>query len=93
MKLEVINSPFSEEQVKQLNEVLANLTSQQKIWLTGYLSATASLQGIEAQKEISFNTAPVASSPTAVKQITILYASQTGTAQGLAKNMVNNYEI
>lgn len=85
MKLEVINSPFSEEQVKQLNEVLVNLTSQQKIWLTGYLSATASLQGTEVQKEISFNTAPVASSPTAVKQITILYASQTGTAQGLAK--------
>lgn len=85
MKLEVINSPFSEEQVKQLNAVLVNLTTQQKIWLTGYLSATTTLQGAELQRDNSFNTAPVAVSPTATKQITVLYASQTGTAQGLAK--------
>ncbi len=90
MKLEVINSPFSEEQVKRLNEVLVNLTSQQKIWLTGYLSATTSLQGVEAQRENNVNIAPVASSPTATKHITILYASQTGTAQGLAKKYGEN---
>nr|WP_106780526.1 assimilatory sulfite reductase (NADPH) flavoprotein subunit [Lysinibacillus timonensis] len=86
MKLEVINSPFSEEQVNQLNKVLTTLTSPQKIWLTGYLSASASLQVVEApngtKSEVAFGEST--SSPVS-KQITILYGSQTGNAQKLAK--------
>ncbi|MEL3962048.1 assimilatory sulfite reductase (NADPH) flavoprotein subunit [Lysinibacillus endophyticus] len=89
MKLEVNNSPFNEEQVTKLNEVLASLTSQQKIWLTGYLSATAALEAIQVPVQTGQNvSAPVAlpvQEATKPKNITILFASQTGTAQGLAK--------
>lgn len=80
--LEVINSPFNEKQVKQLNEVLATLTPQQKIWLTGYLTASANIGVIEAPREMTQQA--VASSPIQ-KHVTILYASQSGNAQKLAE--------
>lgn len=80
--LEVINSPFNEKQVKQLNEVLATLTPQQKIWLTGYLTASANIVVIEAPREMTQQA--VASSPIQ-KHVTILYATQTGNAQKLAE--------
>ncbi|TSI03053.1 assimilatory sulfite reductase (NADPH) flavoprotein subunit [Lysinibacillus sp. BW-2-10] len=90
MKLEVNNSPFNEQQVTQLNELIRSLTTQQKIWLTGYLSAT-SLEinvGTVEQNQSSIAVVP-AQAPAAVqakaKDITVLFASQTGTAQGLAK--------
>ena len=38
MQLSVMNSPFTEEQTKELNRLLPTLTEQQKIWLCGYLS-------------------------------------------------------
>ena len=39
MQLEVMNSPFSQDQVELLNRLLPNLTEAQQIWLNGYLSA------------------------------------------------------
>lgn len=80
--LEVINSPFNEKQVKQLNEVLATLTPQQKIWLTGYLTASANIGVIEAPREM---TQQAVASSQIQKHVTILYASQTGNAQKLAE--------
>ncbi len=77
MKLQVINSPFNEEQVKLLNELLPQLTLEQKIWLNGYLSAPQATQ--EAVVETIPATAPI------TKTMTILYGSQTGNSQGLAE--------
>ncbi|MEK9199173.1 assimilatory sulfite reductase (NADPH) flavoprotein subunit [Ureibacillus sp. FSL E2-3493] len=88
MKLEVTNSPFTEQQVKQLNEVLANLTHNQKIWLTGYLSAAVSVQAGEVSTEGNqpvSNNAVISTPANVKKHITILYASQTGNAGGLSK--------
>jgi len=77
LKLQVINSPFNEEQVKLLNELLPQLTLEQKIWLNGYLSAPQATQ--EAVVETIPATAPI------TKTMTILYGSQTGNSQGLAE--------
>ncbi|MFJ7951192.1 assimilatory sulfite reductase (NADPH) flavoprotein subunit [Lysinibacillus sp. NPDC096418] len=78
MKLQVINSPFSEEQVKLLNELLPKLTVEQKYWLNGYLSAPqATIDRIV--EEGPPTVAPV------TKTVTILYGSQTGNSQGLAE--------
>ena len=82
--LEVINSPFNEKQVKQLNEVLATLTPQQKIWLTGYLTASAGIGVIEAPRR-NGSTSRCSTVPAIQKHVTILYASQTGNAQKLAE--------
>ena len=39
MALNILNSPFSEQQLKQINELYPTLTPYQKIWITGFLSA------------------------------------------------------
>jgi len=77
LKLQVINSPFNEEQVKLLNELLPQLTLEQKIWLNGYLSAP------QATQEAVVETIPAAAPNT--KTMTILYGSQTGNSQGLVE--------
>ncbi len=78
LKLHVINSPFNEEQVKLLNELLPKLTREQRIWLNGYLSAP--LATIDTIVE---ETKPTVKPFT--KTVTILYGSQTGNSQGLAE--------
>ncbi|KPN89411.1 assimilatory sulfite reductase (NADPH) flavoprotein subunit [Lysinibacillus sp. ZYM-1] len=78
MRLQVVNSPFNEEQVKLLNELLPKLTLEQKIWLNGYLSAP------QATQEAIVETIPEANQPI-TKTMTILYGSQTGNSQGLAE--------
>ncbi len=78
LKLQVINSPFNEEQVKLLNELLPKLTGEQRIWLNGYLSAPlATIDTIV--EEAKPTVKPI------TKTVTILYGSQTGNSQGLAE--------
>ncbi|MFJ8459014.1 assimilatory sulfite reductase (NADPH) flavoprotein subunit [Lysinibacillus xylanilyticus] len=78
MKLQVINSPFNEEQVKLLNELLPKLTGEQRIWLNGYLSAPlATIDAIVEEEKPTVK--PI------TKTVTILYGSQTGNSQGLAE--------
>ena len=89
MKLQVINSPFNEEQVKLLNELLPKLTSAQKIWLNGYLAAT-SVSDVIVEEVIEAGSTPTVAVPTAPLQtrtVTVLFASQTGNAQKLAQNI------
>ncbi|RFU68388.1 assimilatory sulfite reductase (NADPH) flavoprotein subunit [Bacillus sp. V59.32b] len=86
MQLQVMNSPFNQEQAELLNRLLPSLTESQKVWLSGYLAAsqTASVIGTP---EAPVAELPVASAgPTISKEVTILYGSQTGNCQGLAKN-------
>ncbi|AMB89962.1 sulfite reductase [NADPH] flavoprotein alpha-component [Bacillus altitudinis] len=89
MQLHVLNSPFSQEQAELLNQLLPTLTEQQKIWLTGYLSAQATLAGSEA-------VAPAPSAAASVqpvsKDVTVLYGSQTGNSEGLAKKTAQHLE-
>lgn len=80
MVLLVENSPFTEQQVKLLNELLPNLTDTQKIWLNGYLSAPGAT--IAQATEVLQAQAVVPQTITA----TILYASQTGNSQKLAES-------
>ncbi|MCY8077508.1 hypothetical protein, partial [Bacillus haynesii] len=39
MQLQVMNSPFNQEQAELLNRLLPTLTASQKAWLSGYLAA------------------------------------------------------
>lgn len=88
VKLQVINSPFNEEQVKLLNDLLPKLTSAQKIWLNGYLAATSASEVIV--EEIIDNGAPALpaqAAPQKTRTVTVLFASQTGNAQNLAQKL------
>lgn len=83
MQLQVMNSPFNQEQAELLNRLLPTLTESQKIWLSGYLSA----QSVSAQETAGAPAAAVsAEAPAVSKEVTVLYGSQTGNAQGLAEN-------
>ena len=77
MQLQVMNSPFNQEQAELLNRLLATLSEAQKVWLSGYLAA--SFQGTPAKE----SSAQIINQP-ASKEVTILYGSQSGNARGLA---------
>lgn len=86
LQLQVINSPFNQEQTELLNRLLPTLTESQKIWLNGYLSAsTAAVATTAGEPSLTTSlTEQQVATPT-TKDITILFGSQTGNAQSLAK--------
>ena len=88
LQLQVINSPFNQEQAELLNRLLPTFTESQKVWLSGYLagasSPLASVLGAPSQQ-----AAPEGANS---KEVTILYGSQTGNAQGLAKKASKTLE-
>lgn len=89
LQLHVLNSPFSQEQAELLNQLLPTLTDQQKIWLTGYLSAQATLAGSEV---VAPAPSAAASAQPVSKDVTVLYGSQTGNSEGLAKKTAQHLE-
>ncbi|MET1178773.1 assimilatory sulfite reductase (NADPH) flavoprotein subunit [Peribacillus simplex] len=90
MQLQVSNSPFNHEQAELLNSLLPSLTETQKVWLSGYLAASLSVSNMSSAD------APVleaqSSGKTVSKEVTILYGSQSGNAQGLAENAASKLE-
>ncbi|WP_404359517.1 assimilatory sulfite reductase (NADPH) flavoprotein subunit [Cytobacillus firmus] len=83
MQLQVMNSPFNQEQTELLNRLLPTLTETQSLWLSGYLAAiqSSTLQAAPAVEE----RPAAAPAPAIPKEVTILFGSQTGNAQNLAK--------
>ncbi|GGA47804.1 assimilatory sulfite reductase (NADPH) flavoprotein subunit [Paenibacillus physcomitrellae] len=104
MELLVTNSPFTQEQVELLNRLLPTLTDSQRIWLNGYLAALQGTGGQAASGTAALNTAgtpadllsgaasAVPASPAVPKEATVLFGSQTGNSQGLAKKLAQKLE-
>ena len=69
-------SPLSDEQQRQLNQVLSTLNTQQLAWVSGYLYGL-SQSGVQSVATSAAVAAPSGS-------LTILYGSQTGNAKGVA---------
>ncbi|WP_145381322.1 assimilatory sulfite reductase (NADPH) flavoprotein subunit [Staphylococcus cohnii] len=91
MNLSVINSPFDENQATQLNQIIQNLTIEQQVWLSGYL--TANLQSVTTKQETPSEVAQFVlnkeSTSNSERHITVLYGSETGNAQGLAEKLAD----
>lgn len=96
MNLSVTNSPFTEGQATQINELLQTLTPEQKVWLSGYLVANQQLTSGTSETQDSQVGAISKDTETMLQQneptiqpekraITLLYGSETGNAQGLAE--------
>ncbi|MDM5224742.1 assimilatory sulfite reductase (NADPH) flavoprotein subunit [Cytobacillus sp. NJ13] len=83
MQLQVMNSPFNQEQAELLNRLLPTLTETQSLWLSGYLAAIQS-SSLQAAPAVEERPAPAAVKAIP-KDVTILFGSQTGNAQNLAK--------
>ncbi|WP_071394001.1 assimilatory sulfite reductase (NADPH) flavoprotein subunit [Bacillus tuaregi] len=93
MQLQVLNSPFNQEQAELLNRLLPSLTESQKVWLSGFLAASQAQNHSGSQAAAALETleAPVSQSnaanvgKTITKEVTILFGSQSGNAKGLAE--------
>lgn len=68
-------APFSADDIDALNKVVARTTPTQRIWLTGFFAGFDAAHGAGAL--------PV-QQPKAKVPLTILYASESGNAEGLA---------
>ncbi len=95
LELQVMNSPFNQEQVELLNRLLPTLTETQRTWLSGFIAA---LQGTAAAAAVAAapqaNTLAAVSAPVApaTKEVTVLYGSQTGNGHGLSKKLSKKLE-
>ncbi|MGU5696050.1 assimilatory sulfite reductase (NADPH) flavoprotein subunit [Aeromonas allosaccharophila] len=69
-------SPLSDEQQRQLGQVLSTLNTQQLAWVSGYLYGLSQ----SGQQNVAASAAVAAPSGS----LTILYGSQTGNAKGVA---------
>ncbi|WP_256757966.1 assimilatory sulfite reductase (NADPH) flavoprotein subunit [Cohnella sp. WQ 127256] len=91
MELQVTNSPFNQEQIELLNRLLPSLADSQRIWLSGYLTA---LQG--AKSPVTSSATPLADVAATVqaapKEVTVLFGSQTGNCNRLAKKLTKELE-
>ncbi|ANS74272.1 sulfite reductase [NADPH] flavoprotein alpha-component [Paenibacillus yonginensis] len=103
MELLVTNSPFTQEQVELLNRLLPTLTDSQRIWLNGYLAALQGTEGdgasfapaLAAPGAPSRPNGAVSAAPAALevpKEAAVLFGSQTGNSQGLAKKLAQRLE-
>ncbi|WP_457983443.1 assimilatory sulfite reductase (NADPH) flavoprotein subunit [Bacillus paralicheniformis] len=86
MQLQVMNSPFNQEQAELLNRLLPTLTASQKAWLSGYLAAVQTADAAAALETLPAEAPAASPSQPVSKEVTILFGSQTGNAQGLAEN-------
>jgi sulfite reductase (NADPH) flavoprotein alpha-component len=96
LQLQETNSPFKQDQVELLNRLLPTLTPVQRIWLSGYLSAAANLgaNGDAVQTGTIAAQAPSSSQAAngASREVTILFGSQTGNSEKLAKKLKSKLE-
>jgi sulfite reductase (NADPH) flavoprotein alpha-component len=100
--LQVINSPFNQEQADLLNRLLPTLTESQRLWFSGYLAAlgAAGAAGAGAMgaagSAAAIGTAPAAAAGvnTAAisKEVTVLFGSQTGNSSKLAKTLAKQLQ-
>jgi sulfite reductase (NADPH) flavoprotein alpha-component len=89
LELQVINSPFNHDQVELLNRLLPSLTDTQKIWLSGYLAALPGTASPAASGPVA---AAVPADGSVSKEVTVLFGSQTGNSQRLAKGLTRKLE-
>jgi sulfite reductase (NADPH) flavoprotein alpha-component len=83
---QVINRLFNQEQIELLGRLLQTLTEAQKIWLSGYLSSQVTWFP-DGSPAAQANLQPDIS-----RTVTVLFGSQTGNSQGLAKEFARKLE-
>lgn len=70
------NAPFSPQDIEALNSVVARTTPQQRSWLAGFFAGFEAAQG--------GGQVPAATAAKPRVPLTVLYASESGNAEGLA---------
>jgi sulfite reductase (NADPH) flavoprotein alpha-component len=89
LELQVTNSPFNQDQAELLNRLLPSLTETQLIWLSGYLAA---LPKTASPVIVNTSVQPVPAASPVSQEVTVLFGSQTGNCQRLAKGLTKQLE-
>jgi sulfite reductase (NADPH) flavoprotein alpha-component len=74
-------APFTPDQVQWLNGFLPNLQPDQLIWMEGYISGLRAGQG-------GAGAAPAPAAAVKAPELTVLFGSESGNAEGLADQAV-----
>ncbi len=77
-------SPLDAEQTRQLESLTSTLSSLQAMWVRGYLAGLHAAEATDTKAAV-----PVVNSETALK-LTILYGSQTGNSEGVARQLTDS---
>ncbi len=90
LNLSATNSPFNDEQAQLINQALSTLSNDQKLWLSGYLTAnmqggTAEAPAPQAAGAVQQSGAVAAPQVVEPRKITILFGSESGNAQWVAE--------
>lgn len=80
-ELSALASPLNDQQIGQLQLAASELSPQQLAWVSGYLWGVSQTSGATQPA----NQAAVAVSSEPVSKLSIIYASQTGNAKGVAE--------
>jgi sulfite reductase (NADPH) flavoprotein alpha-component len=72
---------IAQSKIQQVQEMVADLTKEEIIWLSGYLSGLA---GAETKLLPTEGVSAAAPTPVALPKITITYGTETGNAKKLA---------
>jgi len=81
------NSPLTKDQAEQLSRLVSDLRNDQITWLSGYLAGITAAGAAIAPAE-----AQAAAQPAEAPELTILYGSQTGNAEGIAQDAAQKAE-
>lgn len=82
--LRIENSPFNEQQIKQLQSTIGALTAVQSQWLSGFLA------GRLAKSASTANTPQFVPDP--ADTLTIIYATETGNGEAIATDLAASVE-
>lgn len=81
-ELSAVASPLNDQQIDQLQQAAAESSPQQLAWISGYFWGLSQTQASTHLQSVSQPGVVVAAQP--VGKLTIIYASQTGNAKGIA---------
>ncbi|NAX20244.1 assimilatory sulfite reductase (NADPH) flavoprotein subunit [Vibrio sp. V39_P1S14PM300] len=82
-ELPAIASPLNDQQLSQLQHTVSELSPQQLAWVSGYFWGLSQSQPAAAAAPIAQAAAAVSAKPAG--KLTIIFASQTGNAKGVAE--------
>ncbi|MGF1710650.1 assimilatory sulfite reductase (NADPH) flavoprotein subunit [Vibrio kagoshimensis] len=78
-------APLNDQQLGQLQQTVSELSPQQLAWVSGYLWGVSQSQPVGAAAPIAHAAAAVAAKPAG--KLSIIFASQTGNAKGVAETL------
>lgn len=86
-ELPSIAAPLNDQQLGSLQQTVAGLSSQQLAWVSGYFWGLAQSQPQTASATAPLTQAAAAVAAQPVGKLTIIFASQTGNAKGVAESL------